>query len=98
MTTLLALMLLLAQAPQPPRQCTTRPDINTASKEQLVKVEGITPAIADSIIGGRPYTSFESVHRRMPKEVWEKVMFKLCLEKTWPQPPISLKNDRRIAH
>ena len=32
-------------------------DINSASKEDLMKLPGVTEDLADKIIGGRPYTS-----------------------------------------
>jgi len=35
----------------------TKPDINSASKEDLLKVKGMTDADADKIIAGRPYKS-----------------------------------------
>ena len=35
----------------------TKPDINSASKEDLMKVKGMTDADADKIIAGRPYKS-----------------------------------------
>lgn len=34
-----------------------KPDINSASKEDLMKVKGMTDADADKIIAGRPYKS-----------------------------------------
>ncbi len=34
-----------------------KPDINSASKEDLMKVKGVTDADADKIIAGRPYKS-----------------------------------------
>src|SRR5262245_44343447 len=33
----------------------TKPDINSASKDDLMKVKGMTDADADKIIAGRPY-------------------------------------------
>jgi len=33
------------------------PELNQASREELLKVPGITPALADKIIAGRPYLS-----------------------------------------
>jgi len=35
----------------------TKPDINSAAKEDLLKVKGMTDADADKIIAGRPYKS-----------------------------------------
>jgi len=35
----------------------TKPDINSASKDDLMKVKGMTDADADKIIAGRPYKS-----------------------------------------
>jgi DNA uptake protein ComE-like DNA-binding protein len=36
---------------------TGKTDINSASKDQLMKLEGISDSIADRIIAGRPYRS-----------------------------------------
>lgn len=35
----------------------TKPDVNSASKDDLMKVKGMTDADADKIIAGRPYKS-----------------------------------------
>lgn len=83
MTTLLALMLLLSQSPQPPKL-----DLNTSTKAQLVALdEGITPEIADAIIKGRPYPTVERVHKVVPKDVYERIQFKLKVERG-DRPPI----------
>ncbi len=36
---------------------TTRIDINTATREELMKLPGVTDPIADKIVAGRPYKS-----------------------------------------
>ena len=78
---LIALLLLLTgvqslpqSQSQPPRPC----DINQASKDQLVSLEGITPELADGLIKGRPYKTLDSIQQRVSREVWEKVKFKVC--------------------
>jgi DNA uptake protein ComE-like DNA-binding protein len=49
--------------------------LNTASKEQLLSLRGVTAAEADRVIAGRPYNEpGEVVTRRiMPKTEYDKI-------------------------
>jgi DNA uptake protein ComE-like DNA-binding protein len=42
----------------------TKPDINSASKDDLMKVKGMTDADADKIIAGRPYKSVSDLSHK----------------------------------
>jgi len=47
-----------AKGPRPAKQSTSQlVDVNSAPKDVLVKLPGITPALADQIIAHRPYLS-----------------------------------------
>jgi competence protein ComEA len=50
-------------------------DINTATKEQLMKLPGIGEAYSDKIIKGRPYTRKDELETKgvLPKATYEKV-------------------------
>jgi competence protein ComEA len=50
-------------------------DLNTATKEQLLSLPGVTAAEADRVIAGRPYNDpGEMVTRRiMPKTEYDKI-------------------------
>lgn len=69
---LITLSLLLQLFPGPPRY-----DINTVAKASLVRLESVTPEIADAIIKGRPYKTVEDLKDRIPKEVYEKIKDRL---------------------
>jgi len=78
-----------AAAPRPRRQVRQhvkeaakgpRPlDINTATKDQLVKVKGITAAYADQILAKRPFHSKAALEADgiLPGDVYEMVKNKL---------------------
>ena len=62
-------------------------DVNSSTKTQLLKLEGITSEIADAIIAGRPYRSGSRdrrpgvfVQEKLPKEVWEKHKSSFCMD------------------
>ena len=42
---------------------TAKPDLNGASATELMRINGIGPALAERIIAGRPYRSFDEVGR-----------------------------------
>jgi len=50
-------------------------DINSASKQELMKLPGITGAYADAILAGRPYNSKFNLLTRaiLPKDVFATV-------------------------
>ena len=52
-----------------------QPDLNTATKAQLEKLPGVTPAYADQIIAHRPYLTNE--HLVINKAVPESVYFSI---------------------
>ncbi len=59
-------------------------DLNTATKEELMKLSGVTDEIAEKIIAGRPYTSkAELVSKNvLTKAEYHKVRGKLMLKKS----------------
>jgi DNA uptake protein ComE-like DNA-binding protein len=58
-------------------------DLNTATKEQLMSLPGVTAAEADRVIAGRPYNApGELVTRRiMPKSEYDKIADRLTAKK-----------------
>ena len=40
-------------------------DLNTATREQLATVPGITPQMADAVIAGRPYADMRGVNAKL---------------------------------
>ena len=61
----------------------TKPDINSASKEDLLKVKGMTDADADKIIAGRPYKSVSELKSKkvIDAAVYNKVHAHLMAKK-----------------
>lgn len=53
----------------------TRLDLNSASKDQLLRLPGVTPRQADRVIVGRPFNDpHELVTRRvMPQSEYDKI-------------------------
>lgn len=60
-----------------------KPDINSASKEDLMKVKGMTDADADKIIAGRPYKSVSELKSKkvIDAAVYSKVHAHLTAKK-----------------
>jgi competence protein ComEA len=58
-------------------------DLNTATKEQLLTLPGVTSAQADRVIAGRPYNeSGELVTRQiMPKAEYDKISDRITAKK-----------------
>ena len=59
-------------------------DLNTATKEELMKLSGVTDEIAEKIIAGRPYTSkAELVSKNvLTKAEYRKIRGKLMIKKS----------------
>ncbi len=58
-------------------------DLNTATREQLISLPGVTAAEADRVIAGRPYNEpGDLVTRRiMPKNEYDKIADRLTAKK-----------------
>ena len=58
-------------------------NLNTATKEDLLKLPGITPAQADRIVAGRPYDDPKDLvtRRILPKAEYDKISDRLTAKK-----------------
>ena len=58
-------------------------NLNTATKEDLLKLPGITPAQADRVIAGRPYDDPKDLvtRRILPKTEYDKISDRLTAKK-----------------
>ncbi|HEX9110191.1 MAG TPA: helix-hairpin-helix domain-containing protein [Terriglobales bacterium] len=58
-------------------------DLNTATKEQLLSLPGVTAAQADRVIAGRPYNEPREVVTRhiMPKTEYDKIADRVTARK-----------------
>jgi DNA uptake protein ComE-like DNA-binding protein len=58
-------------------------DLNSATKEQLLSLPGVTAAEADRIIAGRPYNDPGDVVKRriMPKAEYDKIADQVTAKK-----------------
>ena len=54
-------------------------DVNTATKVELLTIEGITPTVADHIIRDRPYTTVEDVQGGVPRFLFEKIRTRITV-------------------
>ena len=59
-------------------------NLNAATKEDLLKLPGITPAQADRIIAGRPYDDPKDLvtRRILPKSEYDKISDRLTAKKS----------------
>ena len=60
---------------------TPKMDLNTASKEDLMKLPGVDDALADKIIAGRPYKSHSELESKniVTKEQYGKLSAKVTV-------------------
>jgi competence protein ComEA len=60
---------------------TPKTDLNTASKEDLMKLPGVDDALADKIIAGRPYKSHSELESKniVTKEQYSKLSAKVTV-------------------
>ena len=58
-------------------------DLNTATKDQLLSLPGVTAAEADRVIAGRPYSEAGDVvtRRIMPKTEYDKIADRVTAKK-----------------
>jgi len=58
-------------------------DLNTATKDQLLSLPGVTAAEADRVIAGRPYSEAGDVvtRRIMPKAEYDKIADRVTAKK-----------------
>ena len=85
-----------AQAPKPPGT-TTAPaakaepmDINTATKEQLMTLDGIAEARSDAIIKGRPYKAKNELADKkiIPQAVYGKIKDQIIAKQVAAAAPV----------
>ena len=58
-------------------------DPNTATREQLVAVPGMTAAAADALVAGRPYASMVAVNRVLAAQVPDSAARKTIYAQVW---------------
>ena len=68
------------------------PDPNSATKEQLTAVSGMTPAAADALIAGRPYQTMVAVDQALAKSNLSADARKQVYAKVWK--PIDLNTAK----
>jgi DNA uptake protein ComE-like DNA-binding protein len=58
-------------------------DLNTATKDQLLSLQGVTAAEANRVIAGRPYTDAGDVvaRRIIPKTEYDKIADRVTAKK-----------------
>jgi competence protein ComEA len=58
-------------------------DLNTATKEQLLSLSGVTTAEADGVIAGRPYNDTDELvtRRIIPKTEYDKIADQITAKK-----------------
>jgi DNA uptake protein ComE-like DNA-binding protein len=58
-------------------------DLNTATKDQLLSLPGVTAAEADRVVAGRPYSEASDVvtRRIMPKAEYDKIADRVTAKK-----------------
>ena len=97
MNTVALLLLLQILAP--------RIDVNTATKTELLTIEGISPTVADHIIRDRPYKTVEEVQGPVPRFLFEKIRERITVTSrpgiaATPSPitpsPVNLQPRREI--
>jgi DNA uptake protein ComE-like DNA-binding protein len=68
-----------------------RIDLNTASKEELKRVKGITDPIADKIIAGRPYLSKAILVTQnvIPMSLYQTIKYQIKVESKPAAGPVA---------
>jgi DNA uptake protein ComE-like DNA-binding protein len=67
-------------------------DPNTATRDQLVAVPGMTPAAADAIVAGRPYADMLAVNTVLAKQLPDSAARKQVYARVWK--PIDLNTAK----
>ena len=80
-----------SSASQSASQSSAMLDPNAATREQLVVVQGMTPAAADALIAGRPYTDMVAVNAVLAKHI-DDAGRKTVYAKVWK--PIDLNTAK----
>ncbi len=89
--------------PRPPRPRRAKTeallDLNTASREDLIKLKGIGEARADAIIKGRPYKGKNELLDRkiVPESVYNDIKDLVIAKQVTAKPPPSPRRRRAAA-